>query len=128
MREFLRFIVRMLLAPIIYPAAWIYQLYMQQKRRTKFKLVYKDIVDGFSYMVVKDSEVEKVAKQRAKKCAVCPHADYINKHKSTVIVGSDVYSVKSMKCKVCGCALSAKVRAMDSECPRGFWGARKDIA
>ena len=128
MRNILRFAVRLLIAPFIYTTALAYKIYMQVKRKSKFKVVYKDIVDGFSYMVVKDSEVEKVAKERAKKCAVCPHADYINKNKKTVVVGDNVYSVKSMKCKVCGCALSAKVRSMDSECPRGFWQARNDIA
>lgn len=126
MTNFIRYCVQLILTPFLYAGGFLYHHYRQVRLKHNQKIVYKDIVDGFSYMIVKDSEVERIAKERAQVCAVCPHAKYIGKHKGTIIVQDKVVKIKSMKCNVCGCALAAKVRAMDADCPRGKWEAKQD--
>ena len=78
-------------------------------------------------MIATDPKVEEIAKQRAAMCSRCPHASYLNGHKTTIMVNEKVHSYKSMKCNVCGCALAAKVRAMNDECPIGLWRNEENI-
>lgn len=68
-----------------------------------------NIVKGYTELLKKkvgvtNEEKEKVAKMRYLKCQRCDRRD---KKKDT--------------CKVCGCFLPAKVRSLDSECPKGKW-------
>lgn len=126
MKKFIRFWLRMVLYPFSVILGWLYKHYMRLAKRKKIAVKYGDIVDGFSYLIMTDPKVEEVAKARALICAKCPHAQYIVGHKSTVVVEGKQHSYKSMKCGACGCALAAKVRAMDNECPAGLWLAEKD--
>lgn len=121
MRKFIRYSFGFLLWPLIIFSGNLYKYYQRFVRRKTIKLKYNDIVDGFSYLVMTDPKVEEVAKKRAAICSTCPHATYIGKHKSTVVVNDKQHSYKSMKCNVCGCALAAKVRAMNDSCPIDLW-------
>lgn len=62
----------------------------------------KEIVDGWTHVIVKDAATEVEALQRAKICALCPYN-------------------KNNKCKKCGCPLIAKTRSKNSKCPEGKW-------
>lgn len=121
MKKFLRYSLGFVLWPFIILFGNIYKQYQRIVKRKTIKLKYNDIVDGFSYLVMTDPKVEQIAKERAAICSECPQATYIGKHKSTVVVNNKQHSYKSMKCKVCGCALAAKVRAMNDSCPIGLW-------
>lgn len=109
----------------LYPPAvvigWLYKHYQRIVHKKTIALKFNDIVDGFSYLIMTDPKVEEVAKSRAAICAECPFAKYIGSHKTTVVVNKKQYTYKSMKCEVCGCALAAKVRAMDDSCPITKW-------
>lgn len=97
------------------PFVWLYNKY--KKRKTTLK--YKNIVDGFANHVFPNEYIEDLAKTRASICSRCPFA----KHSDTVkkiIVDNKTKEISGMYCDVCGCSLSAKVRANDY-CPKGKW-------
>ena len=121
MRKFIRYTLGRLLWPLIFLMGNLYKQYQKVANKKAIKLKYNDIVDGFSYLIMTDPKVEQAAKKRASICSTCPQASYIGKHKSTVLVNDKQHTYKSMKCKVCGCALAAKVRAMNDSCPIGLW-------
>ena len=119
-RKFLRYTVGWFIWPFALIIAPIYKWYRKVvlKRKTEGKI--QDIVSGFSYLVVKDSEIEKLAKKRAEICGKCPHAKYSNKV-NTIVVGETVHKIKGTHCELCGCSLSAKVRSEDDRCPLRKW-------
>ncbi len=63
---------------------------------------FKEIVDGWRYVVFPNQEVEKVALERAKVCGTCPEN-------------------KNGRCLACGCFLQAKARSPKSTCPLNKW-------
>jgi len=128
MRDFIRFTFKAIMYPFAILFGNLYRLYYEVAKKKKITLKYNDIVDGFSYLVVKNSEVEKIAKVRAQICARCPFAEYLTNKPSNIAVNGKQYSIKGMRCSVCGCALAAKVRSMNDQCPRERWQARPDIA
>lgn len=122
----MRKIVRLILYPFVYIVAWSYKKYSQYFRKKHREIKYKNIVDGFSYLIVPDTEVEKVAKKRAEICARCPHAKFITGTPKTIMVNDKTITFKAMQCGVCGCALAAKVRSMDDFCPIRLWPSEQD--
>lgn len=125
MRKKLRKVLHILLYPFVVVVAQTYKYFNKFVKNKTIKIKHKDIVDGFSYLVIKDTEVEKVATKRAETCAGCRFAEYIGNHKTTITVKDKLHTYKSMKCGVCGCALAAKVRAMEDNCPLNKWEAHK---
>jgi hypothetical protein len=75
---------------------------------TKFEKIIKaarnldNIADGFGNLMFKNPEIEKLATERAKICAVCQqnHNEW---------------------CKMCGCYIPAKVRSRVEMCDGGLW-------
>lgn len=65
----------------------------------------KAIIEGFSNLAVKKANIEVLAEQRLKICNACP------------------YNSKSLVpyCKSCGCVIEAKVRSLESNCPKEKW-------
>lgn len=61
-----------------------------------------NILDGFSHLIFKDEESELLAKERMAICRECKY-------------------YKNKRCKICGCFISAKVRAKKSKCPKKLW-------
>lgn len=128
MRNFARFCLRITLYPFVIAFANAYKWYQRKFRKREIKLKYNDIVDGFSYMIATDPKVEEVAKYRAGVCSKCPHSKYIAGGKlMTIMVNEKAHQYKAMKCDQCGCALAAKVRAMNDQCPVGLWRSEEDI-
>ena len=72
----------------------------------------KEIVDGWLNVAFTDDEVEKIADKRNEICNNCP------------LKGS---MMKVDVCLVCHCPLVAKVRSMESACPKEFWTAEMKI-
>ena len=80
------------------------------------------IINGWYNYVSKDTETEKIALSRAKKCAVCPH-----KRDSKVFgwVKDDIKEVSASVCNACEgvikCPIAMKVRSINEKCPKNEW-------
>ncbi len=77
---------------------------------------FKQIIEGWTnYTMGSDGKAE----ERAKICANCSEAEV------GLIAGllpeCRLKSIKAMRCKVCGCPLSTKLRSPSSSCPQGKW-------
>lgn len=118
-QKFLRYTVGV----VLYPLSWIigpmYKWYRKIRYKKDTEIKYGEIVKGFSYLVVPDSEVEKIAKQRAAICAGCPWAKFSG-NVSTIVQDNKTVTIRGLICDVCGCSTSALVRS-DKPCPTGKW-------
>lgn len=56
--------------------------------------------------------------ERAQICAKCPHAVH---GKLLTIVKDELKEIEGMKCDLCGCPLSAKIRQNEEPCDLGKW-------
>lgn len=118
-KKLVRYAIGAVLSPLILIGLPVYKLYQLAFNKRVVKGKYKDIVDGFSYLVVPDSEVEKKAKERANVCSGCKFAKYSGKM-NVFVADNKTVKVRGMYCSVCTCSLSAKVRSNDA-CPIGKW-------
>lgn len=119
-KKFIRYTVGWLLLPFILIIAPIYKVYRKARYSKETKIKTKDIITGFSYLVVKDTEVEKLAVSRAEICGQCPHAKY-DKTVNTIIVNETIHKIKGMICDRCGCSLAGKLRDENQTCPILRW-------
>lgn len=78
----------------------------------------KNIFVGWKNYLTDDEIASELAQQRAKHCAVCPHA--VEKEHLLKIQDS-IQVIEGYTCDLCGCPLSAKLRAPDSKCDEGKW-------
>lgn len=70
----------------------------------------QEILSGWTNLVFKNEDVEKIAKERLEICSECEFmSEYPNEMKS--------FST----CTSCGCVLSAKCRSEKSICPKDKW-------
>jgi hypothetical protein len=68
------------------------------------------ILEGITNTLVKDQEIEKIAKERLDICHSCVH------HSTTTCA-----ALIAECCGVCGCSLKFKTRSMSDACPKGKW-------
>ena len=73
------------------------------------------IMEGITNTVFIRKEVERIADQRMRTCNVCPHQD---KTGETCIVPGTAPC-----CKLCGCSLKLKIRALSAACDDNRWPA-----
>jgi hypothetical protein len=118
-KKFWRYVLWSVLFPITVVVAPLYKWYMKVAKRKQVQVKYSEIVKGFSYLVVPDSEVEKKAKQRAEICGGCRFAKF-NGKLNTIVVDDKTHQIRGMYCDMCGCSLSGLVRS-DKTCPAGKW-------
>lgn len=85
----------------------------------EYQIKIKNIIDGFAGLAFPNKHTEIMANNRAQICAACPHAKAFGAY--SVIVDNKTKSIQGMKCDLCGCALSAKVRSKNDSCPDGRW-------
>ena len=119
-RKFLRYTVGWLLYPFVVIIAPLYKWYRKVRYKKQTETKYKDIVNGFSYLVVKDSAVEELARKRAESCSSCKYAKY-SETANTIVVGETIHQIKGMYCDRCGCSLAGKVRGENEYCPLRKW-------
>lgn len=81
---------------------------------------FQAITEGFKNYTFKIPEMEKLAVERAKICAACPHANPEYPFKLLKEDG-ETEPIQGMGCNICGCLLSAKIRQMISGCPEKKW-------
>ena len=77
--------------------------------------IFESILTGFKNYAFKSPESEEMAKQRAEKCAECPHAN--PKYKCKLFKDKKLIPIEGPGCNLCGCLLSAKVRSPLESCP-----------
>lgn len=70
---------------------------------------YKDIIEGWSNLLIKKDTIENIAIPRLDICANCE----FNKHKPNINILST--------CGKCGCTLEAKTRCLNCKCPENKW-------
>lgn len=85
----------------------------------EYEIKIKNIIDGFAGLAFPNKHTEIMANNRAQICAACPHAKAFGAY--SVIIDNKTKSIQGMKCDLCGCALSAKVRSKNDSCPDGRW-------
>jgi len=120
MRDYLRFLLRLVLTPFAIAASFLYKKYQKYVKKRSIQVKYQDIVDGYSYLVVQDSEVEKIAQHRASICSKCTQAKYSGTV-NTIVVDNKIREIKGLRCGVCTCPISGLVRAEGKVCPLGKW-------
>lgn len=119
-KKFLRYMVGWILYPFVLVIGPVYKWYRRIRYKKQTEMKFNDIVNAFSYLVVKDSKVEELAKQRAAICGGCKYAKY-SKTMNTIVVGETVHQIKGMYCDRCGCSLAGKVRGENEACPILKW-------
>lgn len=77
-----------------------------------------NILNGWQNFIDKSEVSEKLAKDRAEYCSVCPKA---KKGMLTAFINDSLTEIKGMYCDVCMCPLSAKIRSIDEKCPLELW-------
>ena len=82
----------------------------------------KSVITGWWLFLFKKDKSEDMAKRRAVYCGVCPHA---TTGMFDAIHDDAIPAISGKSCKLCGCALVAKLRSPDEECPIGLWQPEK---
>ncbi len=78
-----------------------------------------NIIEGFQYTRIEDPAREELAKHRATICGPCENIEegrifgYNKKDK--------IIEIEGMKCGLCKCGLSEKLRAKGESCPVNKW-------
>lgn len=89
------------------------------KRNVLFKMLnIKNIFVGWKNYLTDDEIASELAQQRAKHCAVCPHAvkkEHLQRIKDSIEV------IEGFVCELCSCPLSAKLRAPEAKCDIDKW-------
>ena len=78
----------------------------------------KNIVDGWANYTWESKEVRRLAEARAMKCAECPMANW---GMIAQFLDDEVKQIQGLKCSVCDCPLSTKLRAKSEVCPMNQW-------
>lgn len=73
------------------------------------------ILEGIKNNIFKNADVEHIAAERIAICDTCTHIDLSGK--TCMVPGTQPC------CKLCGCCLSLKTRALSAECDAHKWSA-----
>ena len=77
------------------------------------------IIEGFKYTRINDPVREDMARYRASICATC---DEIKEGRVFGFNKDDkIKEIKGMRCGICGCGLSEKLRSKKESCPINKW-------
>jgi hypothetical protein len=76
-----------------------------------------NIIEGWKKYL--QGEVTELEKKRAEICKACPHAVVGSYEK--LMPDFELKEIQGLKCDVCKCPLSTKLRANDEKCPLGKW-------
>lgn len=114
--------VRFILGVLFFIPFVLYKFIMKYKNKPnkeEYQANIRNIIDGFEGVLFPDPVTEEIARKRAAICAACPKA--VKKGIYSVIRDSKIVDIQGMACSVCGCGLSAKVRARNDSCPERKW-------
>lgn len=76
----------------------------------------KQIAEGWKNVLIKDEDVEKMAKEREAICNVC-----IYQSENAKVLSAYKTIRPDIHCTKCGCPLLGKVRSPQTECPIKKW-------
>lgn len=79
----------------------------------------KAIYNGWKNYTFPDKSIEIKAKERAEVCAKCKHATKGSYQK--LMPDYSVKEIQGMKCNICQCPLSTKLRQNLNKCPKNKW-------
>lgn len=79
----------------------------------------KSIISGWKNYTFSLPEIEKLAESRAGICATCDSSVYGTYEK--LLKDFRIKEVQGMKCEICGCPLSTKLRSKQEKCPINKW-------
>ena len=77
------------------------------------------IIEGFKYTYVLDPVREAMAQDRAKICSGCKHA--VKGRIFFMDKKDKIKEIEGMRCEICDCGLSEKLRSKKEACPYLFW-------
>ncbi len=77
------------------------------------------ILDGWSNYLFNNKQAEQIAKMRAGICSGCPFAVHGSYEK--LMPDYSIKEAQGMKCDICECPLSTKLRSIDETCPKSKW-------
>lgn len=77
------------------------------------------ILEGWENYFHADNVADSIAKKRAAICSKCPHAVHGSYEK--LMPDWTLKEVQGMKCKLCQCPLSTKLRSTNETCDIGKW-------
>lgn len=123
-QRILKYTIGVILYPLAFVIAPTYKLIRKVVLRKQTQVKLHNIVQGFSYLVVKDSQVEAMAKRRAEICSECRWAK-TNGNKKSIVVGDKLHDIVSYFCDLCGCSIAGKVRSENEHCPIEKWGPER---
>ena len=83
------------------------------------------IIEGFKFTRIEDPIVEKFARERAKKCGNCDHA--IKGRIFGFNKEDRIKEIEGLKCDICQCGLSEKLRSKRESCPKKYWNEHSGI-
>jgi hypothetical protein len=85
---------------------------------TSFLNKLSQIIEGWWNTIFKTTRTEMIASARYKICQSCAYMD---------TTGKDCFIPGTQPCcGACGCSLAAKIRSMQSSCPKGKWPSVED--
>lgn len=77
-----------------------------------------NIIQGWKSYLSK--ETSEIALERAKICSSCPSA-ILGTYEKWLPETSELKKIQGLKCNVCSCPLSAKLRSPNEICPLNKW-------
>lgn len=112
-----------ILVPIYYirqSLNWLSKKIVIRRSNGKPDIILSNIIDGWSNLIIPNQTTEQLAIKRAKICAHCPKA-VMDTAMHTIVIDNKTKNIRGLKCGVCHCPLSAKVRSKNDSCPLGKW-------
>jgi flavoprotein len=82
---------------------------------------YGAILQGWKEFIWPSKKIEEQARERAKICAQCPHANPEHPFKRWIPEENRIEMIKGLGCDICGCPLSSKLRQVLEGCPEKKW-------
>lgn len=76
------------------------------------------ILVGWKNFIFESKEIESMAKGRAMECAKCDNSVW---GLIPAMLDDEIKDIKGLKCNLCECPLSTKLRSAGEVCPLGKW-------
>lgn len=78
----------------------------------------QNILSGWQSFISKSEVSEDLAEQRAKACVSCVE---LKEGRLLNLIKDDLVEIQGHYCGLCFCPLSAKLRSINENCPKGLW-------
>ena len=79
----------------------------------------KSIISGWSNYIVSDKKNKALYNYRVKQCSECVEA--VEGTYEKLMPDYTLKKIKGLKCNICKCPLSTKIRSLEENCPLTKW-------